>query len=67
MYRGVHTVPFDSHSLAPDEVNARAVSMLEEMGVVKAGDKVILTKGDYTSVNAGTNTLKIVEVGAAIR
>lgn len=67
MYRGVHTVPFDSHSLAPEEVNGRAVSMLEEMGVVKAGDKVILTKGDYTSVNAGTNTLKIVEVGAAIR
>jgi pyruvate kinase len=67
MYRGVHTVPFESEAIMPEEVTARAVAILEEMGVVEKGDKVIITKGDYVSVNAGTNTMKIVEVGGVIR
>ena len=48
-------------------MNQRAVAMLLGMGLVKNGDRVIITKGDYVSVNAGTNTLKIVEVGGTIR
>ncbi|MDF1781956.1 MAG: pyruvate kinase [Alcanivoracaceae bacterium] len=67
MYRGVQTVPFDSASMPPEEVNQQAVAVLLELGVVKSGDKVILTKGDYISANAGTNTMKIVEVGGLIR
>lgn len=67
MYRGVHTVPFESEAIMPEEVTARAVAILEEMGVVENGDKVIITKGDYVSVNAGTNTMKIIEVGGVIR
>lgn len=67
MYRGVHTVPFESEEIMPEEVTARAVAILKEMGVVENGDKVIITKGDYVSVNAGTNTMKIVEVGGVLR
>ncbi|MGB1220011.1 MAG: pyruvate kinase [Alcanivoracaceae bacterium] len=67
VYRGVQTVPFDSAGIPPDQVNQRAVAMLEEKGVVQVGDRVIITKGDYVSVNAGTNTMKIVEVGGVIR
>ena len=67
VYRGVQTVPFDSAGIPPEAVNQRAVAMLEEKGVVQVGDRVIITKGDYVSVNAGTNTMKIVEVGGVIR
>ncbi len=67
MYRGVHTVPFDASGTPPEDVNQKAVELLRELGVVADGDKVILTKGDYVNVHAGTNTLKIVEVGGAIR
>ena len=67
VYRGVQTVAFDSARIPPEEVNQRAVAMLLGMGLVRNGDRVIITKGDYVSVNAGTNTLKIVEVGGTIR
>jgi len=67
MYRGVHTVPFDASNTPPEDVNQRAVAVLRELGVVSEGDKVIITKGDYVNVHAGTNTLKIVEVGGVIR
>ena len=62
MYRGVHTVPFEPASMPPEEVNRAVVETLALMGVVNAADKVIITKGDYTDANGGTNTLKIVEV-----
>ena len=65
--RGVRAIPFDSHTIASDEVNRRAVAMLEDMGVVKNGDRVLITKGNYNDAHGGTNTLKIVEVGGNIQ
>lgn len=65
--RGVHAIPFDSHALASDTVNRQAVSMLEAMGVVQTGDRVLITKGNYDDAHGGTNTLKIVEVGGNIQ
>lgn len=66
VYRGIQTVNFDSATVQPVEVNQKAVDVLLEQGVVTAGDKVILTKGDFVNVNGGTNTLKVVEVGGVI-
>ncbi|WP_296031226.1 pyruvate kinase [uncultured Alcanivorax sp.] len=65
--RGVHAIPFDSHALASDTVNRQAVSMLEAMGVVQTGDRILITKGNYDDAHGGTNTLKIVEVGGNIQ
>jgi len=62
IYRGVQTVHFDSGAIHPDDINAEAVACLKALGVVRAGDRVILTKGDYLAVHGGTNTLKIIEV-----
>lgn len=62
IYRGVETVHFDSASIHPDDINARAVDQLVSMGVAASGDRVILTKGDYLAVHGGTNTLKIIEI-----
>ena len=63
LYRGVQTVPFDSDELANEHVNALAVEKLKEHGVIKDGDLVILTKGDYANAQGGTNSMKIVRVG----
>jgi pyruvate kinase len=66
VYRGINTINFDSASLHPEQVNPSVVDLLIERAVVKKGDKVILTKGDYVNVNGGTNTMKIVEVGNVV-
>ncbi|MGC1510811.1 pyruvate kinase [Ketobacter sp.] len=66
VYRGIQTVHFESANIRPEQINQRVVDLLVELDVVKAGDKVILTKGDYVNVNGGTNTLKVIEVGGVI-
>ena len=65
--RGVRAIPFDSHAIASDEVNRRAVAILEEMGVVQNGDRVLITKGNYNDAHGGTNTLKVIQVGGNIQ
>lgn len=67
LYRGVQTVPFDSEMIPNEEINARAVDELVERGVVKEGDLVVVTKGDYVNAQGGTNTMKIVRVGSTIQ
>ena len=61
LYRGVHPVLFDSRSLSLDEVNQSAIDWLKRHHVVKSGDRVVLTKGDYHNAQGGTNTLKILQ------
>ncbi|WP_263080376.1 pyruvate kinase [Endozoicomonas sp. Mp262] len=63
LYRGVESVAFDSGSTYGSEVNERAITVLKERGVLKAGDKIILTKGENREVEGGTNTLQIVTIG----
>ncbi len=62
LFKGVHSIPFDSHEYPAGEVNQRVVDELRQRGVVKVGDLVILTKGDYVNAQGGTNTMKIVRV-----
>ncbi|MZR63315.1 pyruvate kinase [Alcanivorax sp. DP30] len=65
--RGVQAVSFDSTAIPSESVNAQAVEILETMGRVKTGDRVLITKGNYADAHGGTNTLKIVEVGSKIQ
>ncbi len=65
--RGVRAIPFDSHAIASDEVNRRAVAILEEMGAIQDGDRVLITKGNYNDAHGGTNTLKVIQVGGDIQ
>jgi pyruvate kinase len=67
MYRGVQTVPFDSAKLPNEQTNAEAIAELQRRDVVKDGDLVVITKGDYVNAQGGTNTMKIVRVGTDIR
>lgn len=67
LFRGVHTVPFDTLKIPNDQTNALAVSELERRGMVKEGDLIVMTKGDYVNAQGGTNTMKVVRVGADIQ
>ncbi len=67
LYRGVITHAFDSDYIDNAEINQIAINQLKATGEVVDGDLVIITKGDYTKVHGGTNTLKVVRVGNNIR
>ncbi len=67
LYRGVQSIPFDTQSLPNEQINASAIAELVKHGVVKDGDLVVMTKGDYVNAQGGTNTMKIVRVGSEIQ
>lgn len=63
LYRGVHPIAFDIMHANPDHVLKAAADTLLEHNAVSAGDLVIFTKGDFTGVAGGTNSLKVLRVG----
>lgn len=63
LYRGVYPVPFDATQLPGGEVNRAAVAELQSLGLVADGDRLIITKGDFSGIEGGTNSMKIVKVG----
>ena len=67
LFRDVYAVPFITDDMAPDRINHAAIEELRYRGVVKDGDLVILSKGDYLNVHGGTNSMKIVRVGTEVK
>lgn len=63
LFRGV--TPVLVEKLLTDHITANytIVSILKAQGVVKDGDRVIITKGDLLGAGGGTNAMKIVELG----
>ena len=47
-----------------EDGHATAERLMHEAGLLKEGDRVILTKGDMAGIHGKTNTMKIVEVGS---
>jgi pyruvate kinase len=64
LYRGVYPIHFDATQFEKKDINKEAVATLQRLGLLKEGDRVILTKGDMAGIHGKTNTMKIVEVGA---
>jgi len=63
LYRGVYPVSFDVlHNLSPQEADRQIFEELKRQGAVKAGDLIIVTRGDIAGQGGGTNTMKIVKV-----
>ncbi len=63
LYRGVSSELFDPTVWNDgNEVNRKAMDSLLEKGLLQAGDRVVLTKGDTLAVVGETNTLKILTV-----
>ncbi|HET7650922.1 MAG TPA: pyruvate kinase [Gammaproteobacteria bacterium] len=63
LYRGVYPVAFDVMHTNPDHVLKDAADELRRQGKVQDGDIVICTKGEFSGVAGGTNSLKILRVG----
>ncbi len=63
MFRGVYSMPFDAAALPYNEVSNAAIALLKQEKVVKEGDWIILTKGEFFSDSGGTNGMKILKVG----
>src|SRR5690606_25565766 len=63
LFRGVYTVPFDAAKMDPSEVSDAAIQKLKERSLLKEGDWIILTKGDFYKNSGGTNGMKILKVG----
>lgn len=66
LYRGVYPIAFDPTQYTRDEVNRKAVEVLEKQGLLKDGDLVALTKGDHMGIGGGSNALKILVTGQVI-
>ena len=63
LYRGVYPIKFDPMQYTWDEINLKAVEILQSQNLLKDDDLVILTKGDYMGVGGGSNAMKIIVVG----
>ncbi len=66
LYRGVYPILFDATHIDRRVLNQSSISELQNRGILKAGDLVIITKGDLIGVHGHTNSLKIVTVSDMI-
>ncbi|MGH8505073.1 MAG: pyruvate kinase [Stenotrophobium sp.] len=61
MCRGVYPVDFTPSQLDTLAPSEEAVACLKHCGSIRAGDRVLMTKGDFNGPG-GTNTMKIITV-----
>lgn len=62
LYRDVYPIAFDATHIDRRILNAAAIKELQNRGILKLGDLVIITKGDLIGVHGRTNSMKIVSV-----
>ena len=62
LFRGVHPVLFETYEMEGPQVDQAAVDWLKQAGVVRTGDRVIVSKADRRHRAGGTNTLKVLNV-----
>jgi len=63
LYRDVYPIPFEATHIDRRVLNQAAIKELQDRGILKKGDLVIITKGDLIGVHGRTNSMKIVTVG----
>lgn len=62
LYRGVYPVSFDVLPTDNEPLYQRVFDMLLDLELVEEGELIILTKGELTGVQGGTNSLQILQV-----
>jgi pyruvate kinase len=65
LYRGVYPVLYDVTHEKPVDMYQAVFDQLLNRGLVDVGDQVILTKGELSGVQGGTNSLQILRVRRA--
>jgi pyruvate kinase len=63
LYRGVYPIAHDFPSSDIEEVLSEGLRLLYDQGHIKTGDRIILTMGDHTGDEGGTNSLRLVQMG----
>jgi pyruvate kinase len=64
LYRDVNPVEFDARGAGPTQAVRDAIRHLFVLGHLAVGDRVLVTTGDHTGQGGGTNTLKLLVLGA---
>ncbi len=64
MLRDVFPIDFQAPEGNPQLAARAAIRHLHTLGLLAEGERVILTTGDHTGALGGTNTLKLLRVGA---
>jgi pyruvate kinase len=62
LYRGVYPVSFDLPRDAGEGLLRAVFNQLLDLQLVSEGDQIILTKGEFSGVQGGTNSLQILTV-----
>jgi len=62
LYRGVYPVDFDVTHPRPEQIYAAIFERLMKDGLAAEGDLIIVTKGEFSGVSGGTNSMKILKV-----
>jgi pyruvate kinase len=62
LYRGVYPVDIDVTSTRADEMYPAIFDRMLKDGLAEEGDLIIVTKGEFSGVSGGTNTMKIIQV-----
>ena len=63
LYRGVYPVAHDFPSEDVEVALSEGVRQLVKQGYIKVGDRIILTMGEHTGNEGGTNSLRLVQIG----
>jgi pyruvate kinase len=62
LYRGVYPVLYDVTHESPVDMYQAIFDQLLKRGLVDVGDQIILTKGELSGVQGGTNSMQILRV-----
>ncbi len=62
LYRGVYPVDFDVTHPRPEKMYPAIFERMIADGLAAEGDLIIVTKGEFSGVTGGTNTMKIIQV-----
>lgn len=65
LMRDVFPIHFDTRGLSPGVAARSAAKQLHDLGLLHAGDRIIVTNGDSMERRGATNTLRLLEIGAA--
>ena len=62
LYRGVYPVEMDINLPTARVANREVVKLMLDHGIVEAGDKVIVTRGNLSKRDRGTSVMEIIDV-----
>jgi pyruvate kinase len=66
LYRGVYPLAIAHDAIDPGQVTETVIQIMIDSGILKLGDRLILTRGDLIGERgAGSNTMKIVDIPPA--